>query len=105
MKVETLNFKGQTGTTYPFDTYVLGTTFKPLGSLYCITKRSAQGQHTVLYVGQTQDLSERFADHHKEDAWKRQGATHISVHLDTGMASRLKKETDIVRFYNPCCNG
>jgi hypothetical protein len=101
----TINLKGQSGAEYIFRTYELGQSFKPLGSLYCITACNAQGRHRVLYVGQTKDLSERFADHHKEDAWKRQGATHISVHLDSNLTSRLRSEADLISFYNPCCNG
>ena len=104
-KLGTFTLKGKTGETYAFDTYPLKQPFKPLGSLYCITSRSTNGNHKVLYIGQTGDLSERFDDHHKEEMWIRNGATNISIHLDSAKLSRLSKETDMVAYYNPCCNG
>lgn len=109
MNTESITLRNHSGQLYGFTTYNLGQAFKPLGSLYCITKRTgsllSSSSHEVLYIGQTSDLSSRFADHHKEDAWKRKGATHISIHLDSSKDSRLRKETELVRYYNPCCNG
>ena len=99
---------GKSGKKYKFLVYALGTEFKPVGAVYAITKRvpnRAGGSHTVIYIGQTADLSERFDDHHKATCFTRNGANCIGVHQEASEARRLAIEKDLIDAYDPPCNG
>lgn len=102
-KETTLTLKGASGRTYDFDVYPWGTSFKPLGAVYTVLKKSNQ-KFTVLYIGETGDLSTRFDNHHKQSCFDRNGKTHIGTHLESSSSSRLAIETDLVRNYSPVCN-
>jgi len=91
---------GASGTTHTFTIYPLGTEFTSGAGVYLILK-----QNVVLYVGQTGDFSQRFDDHHKEDAWTRAGADRMAV-LGVGIEKeRLRIEADLIASHNPACNG
>ena len=90
-KLGGITFKGASGKTYEFTIYSWGTTFKAVAAVYVITKRYKKSSddgytHTVLYVGETSDLSKRFDDHHKADC------------------TRLEIEDDLIKSYDPTCN-
>jgi len=74
----TLELTGASGRKYAFLVYPWGTPFKALGGVYAVTRGTANqsgGQtHTIVYVGQTGDLSERFDDHHKAACFGRNKA-------------------------------
>lgn len=73
---------------------------------YCFAKEVAPNRWAPLYFGQTDSLDARLADHHKMDCAKRHGATHIHAHTnDRGVQARLAEETDLIRRWNPVCNG
>jgi len=105
----TLELTGASGRKYAFLVYPWGTTFKPIGCLYAVTRamsNQAGGQtHAIVYVGQTGDLSERFDDHHKTDCFSRRSANCICVHVESNEESRLAIEADLIAAYNPPCNG
>ncbi len=105
----TLELTGASGKKYAFLVYPWGTTFKPIGGVYAVTRATsnqAGGQtHTIVYLGQTGDLSERFDDHHKADCFNRRSANCICVHVEDNEKSRLAIEADLIAAYNPPCNG
>lgn len=107
-KIGTMKVAGKSGTEYSFDLYPTGTSFKALGAVYVITKRTAKqgggGEHTYLYVGETGDLSTRFDDHHKQECFNDHDANCIGIHLDDSEKSRLSKEDDILAGHKWPCN-
>ena len=68
-------------------------------------KTSQNGNHTVLYIGQTSDLSERFDNHHKKTCFDRNRKTHIAAMLESSEAKRLRIEGDLISNYSPTCNN
>src|SRR6266480_4059466 len=101
-KIEDLTLTGKSGTKYTFQMYPLGTEFKAVGGVYIITKRTASttgGSHSLIYIGQTGDLSERFDDHHKADCFKRHGANCIGVLLEESEEKRVAIEADLLAAY------
>lgn len=108
-KLGELVLEGASGASYTFSVYPWGTNFKAIAGVYYVSKREAKsdggGTHTKIYVGQTEDLSERFDNHHRADCFRRHGANCISVHLDDDEDSRLAKESDLINALDPPCNG
>lgn len=102
-KVDEVTLKGASGNTYAFNVYPWGTPFKQIGAVYTVLKKSGTN-YTILYIGQTEDLSERFDNHHKQACFDRNGKTHIGVHAEPSETKRFAKETDLVRNYKTSCN-
>ena len=90
---------------YTFPVYPLGADFEKLPAVYVITRRDLQGNHKVLYVGQTENLHDRFADHHKWWCMSQNGASHVCATVVTDEAQRLAMENDLTTAYRPPCNG
>lgn len=103
-KVESVKVRGASGKTYTFDVYPWGTTFKAVGAVYLVLKKN-QSNYSILYIGQTGDLSERFDDHHKASCFTRHGRTHIGILVESSETRRLAIEADLIANYKPVCNG
>ncbi len=102
----TIHWSGESGKTYKYWIHPLNTTFLAKPGNYIFSKKNASSKWVAIYVGQTQDLSSRFTNHHQEECVDGQGATHIHVHTnESGKQARLDEETDIRCNYNPHCNG
>lgn len=99
----TITFKGGSGRTYDFSIYRWGQEFNSVGAVYAITRASGQS-HSVLYIGQTGDLSERFDNHHKAGCFARNGVTHICVRPESSEVTRLAIERDLLAGYTTTCN-
>ena len=100
----TINLTGASGATYTFQVYPWGTPFNPVGAVYTVLRQESDGRYTILYIGETGDLSTRFDNHHKQACFDRNRRTHIGVHMESSSARRLQIEADLVRNYNPVCN-
>lgn len=101
----TVTLTGASGTNYQFTLYPWGTVFKPVCAVYAMLKLATDGTYYVQYVGQTGDCSERFDFHHKESCFRSHGVTHIGLLIENSEQRRFAIETDLVRAYNPPCNG
>ena len=102
-KETTVTLKGASDRSYDVDVYPWGTSFKAVGAVYTVLKRSGTNS-SILYIGQTGDLSDRFDYHHKRPCFDRNGKTHIGIHLESAESRRIDIETDLVRNYSPICN-
>jgi hypothetical protein len=107
-RISTVKFRGGSGEEYDFEVWPFGQAFNAVGAVYVVTRRyqNAQGKynHEVLYVGETEDLSTRFDGHHKAACFARHKADCICTHRDDDGDSRLAKEDDLVKRYDPDCN-
>ena len=101
----TIDLHGRSGHIYQHGIYPWNTSFKPLGAVYVPMRLENSGTYTVLYVGQTGDLSERFDDHHKQWCFNQNRKSHITILLEPSETKRLAIEADLVAAYNPACNG
>lgn len=105
MADDTIMATGASGSQYKFYLYPWGTGLKALGGIYMVLRKSNQnGNHSVLYIGQTGDLSERFDNHHKKPCFDRNRKTHIAAMLESFEAKRLRIEDDLIKNYKPDCN-
>lgn len=102
----TIDWQGASGTTYRYWIYPFWPSLKKgAAGNYIFAKETKPGYWLPIYVGETSDLSERFAGHHKFGAARRQGATHIHVHLNTDEPqARRNEESDLIQKWHPPCN-
>jgi hypothetical protein len=106
MTDNTITATGASGSNYRFYLYPWDANLKALGGVYMVLRKTSQnGNHTVLYIGQTSDLSERFDNHHKKSCFDRNRKTHIAAMLESSEAKRLRIEGDLISNYSPTCNG
>ena len=101
---DTIEWVGQSGKTYKYWIYPIGQSFKAQAGNYIFARQTKPNTYLPIYIGQTEDLSERFDDHHKKDCIKREGATHIHAHLNADKQSRLDEESDLIAKWLPTCN-
>lgn len=103
--VQTQDWVGLSGTKYDYYVYPISTTFsdkKPANYLFA---KLENGRWHAVYAGETEDLSQRFDDHHAMPCIKANGATHLHVHFSSDTRSeRLAEEADIRKKWSPSCN-
>lgn len=103
--VPTVIWTGASGKKYTYYVYKLPPNFVAKPGNYIFAKTNSQNQWEAAYIGETENLSERFDNHHAMPCINRNGATHIQAHVTNGgKQARLNEETDLVRNYNPTCN-
>jgi hypothetical protein len=107
-KIATAEFDGLTGKKYSFNVYSIDTAFKALPGVYCFTKRiinsKGSGEHTIIYVGITKDLSLRSNDHHHMDCINDQNANCICIHQEENEDIRMHIASDLIKKHKPHCN-
>ena len=100
----TISWEGQSGIKYPYFIYPIGATFKEEAGNYIFALETRPNYWKPIYIGQTENLNERFDNHHKMPCIKRNGATHIHAHLNSRQSIRLSEESDLIAKFSPVCN-
>ena len=98
---------GKSRRLYEYDVFPVGTTFKAVPANYIFTRETSPGMYDPIYIGETEDLSERFDNHHKMPCIRREEATHIHVHKnDDGVMARRQEKRDLLAksIPIPTCN-
>jgi hypothetical protein len=100
-----IDWTGLSGKKYTYWIYPITATFTAASGNYAFIKQIGSGAWSVVYFGETGDLSKRYDNHHNIDAAKAKGATHICVHWHDGDdAVRRAEESDLIDGYKPHCN-
>lgn len=108
-KLGTVTLIGASGKKYEFNVYPWDTNFKEnYGAVYFITKRTQKQDdgysHTPIYAGQTEDLSTRFDNHHKQACFDRHNKNCVCIYGEQDEDTRLAIEQDLIDDYDPPCN-
>ncbi len=107
-KITTITLTGKTGTKYELGVYPRTDSFKALGAVYVQSKRTPKpdgtGTHDMIYVGQTNDLSDRPLNHERKACFDKHGADHLLLYLKSDKQKRINVETDLRQAYDPPCN-
>lgn len=108
-KLGTLKLIGASGITHSFDVYGANTSWRDgLACVYYVSKRTVKpdgsGTHAKIYIGETEDLANRFASHHKQPCFERHGYNAISIIKEANAQRRLAIEDDLVHAEHPPCN-
>ena len=108
-KITDMEIAGGSGRKYTFGVYPYETSWKEIGAVYVVTKRTVKteggGNHDFIYVGQTENLKERHENHHKADCFEKHGANCLCVHVEEIEAKRLLIEADLIDGHKWPCNG
>ena len=100
-----INWKGRSDRTYGYWIHSIGTTFKDEPGNYIYASQTEPNRWRPIYIGQTESLRDRLADHEKESCAKRNGATHIHAHTSSNSEStRKSEEADLIEQWKPVCN-
>jgi hypothetical protein len=108
-RIGTINLTGASGTAYEFNVYTADTDWADaVACTYYVSKRTEKpgdgGSHSRIYVGETDNLKTRHADHHKQECFVEHGYNCISVHRKANADSRRQIEADLVKALKPPCN-
>jgi hypothetical protein len=101
--------RGESGKEYSLLVYPWGTNFKKgFGAVYFVTNRYRKKEgthiHGGIYVGQTEDLSTEFHDHHKQSCFDQYKANCVCIDEEEDKDSRSHIVQDLIDKYNPPCN-
>lgn len=109
-----LTLDGASGKQYIFDLFSfddfseLKDVFRATPAIYVFTRRSPTVDgftHDLIYLGETQDLSRRFANHHKEQCIVAHHANCIGLYgVALGNEGLQQIEADILATYDFPCN-
>ena len=108
-KLSTLTLTGASGKEYDFDVYRADANWaEDIACVYYVSKRTVdsngKGSHSVIYIGETENLKDRHADHHKQKCFEEHGYNCISIHHESNAKARLQIESDLVEALHPPCN-
>lgn len=102
----TITLAGLSGKQYSYEIFEIDQKFRAVACNYAFATKTPSQKYSILYVGETNDFSERFTNQHEGlECSKSKGATHVFIRVNSGRnQARLDEETDIRQNYNPDCN-
>lgn len=103
-----ITYQGTSGTDYEFTVYSRDTSFDKIGAVYIITNRHQDlgggHSHTLIYIGQTEDLSKGFDKHPQQGCFALYNYNCILVYRKDNEKVRMIVESDLLDKYSPLCN-
>ena len=103
---ETILWKGDSGEEYKYWIYDLDDTHDAVPANYIFVKETKTNFYAPIYIGETEDISERFDNHHKMPCILRHEATHICARKSSEEERERKaEEADLIAQWHPPCNG
>ncbi len=81
--------------------------------VYCVLHKDNSNSYNVDYVGESEDLSDRGFpwNHHRSNCWVREAGSRSNVYItvyympSSTKQQRTAVESELIRQYNPTCNG
>jgi len=97
-------FTGVSEKQYTFDIYDLNSQWNEVPVIYVVTRENSDKKHTVIYIGQTDNLKQRFSNHHKQLCFDNNNANRLCLIVEKNENTRLDTESDLVQNYKTPCN-
>ena len=103
-----IDLVGLSGATYRYYTLLFprdASAIMACSGNYAFLKALPNGLFAVLYIGESENLSERISGH---DRWLdavRLGITHVVAHTTLNAMARLSEERDLIARLNPPLNA
>ena len=102
----TLTLTGASKSSYKFTLYDSVEGLSAGAGCYVFVRETSENKFSVIYIGHTGDLSERFDSHHKWDCiTKQEKASHIGLYRTQTKAGAKAAEGDLLAIRNPPCKG
>lgn len=105
--MHTANWTGSSGTKYPMQITRLGGSVPSYAGVYILCRRQDHIWSTY-FVGEAEDIRNCLGEsrHLGRDCAMRQGASYVATTVvDGGQDARMRVEEDIIKAYQPPCNG
>ncbi len=103
----TITYKGASGKEYTFNIYDFNSSWNEVPAIYFVThafNSGSQIMHKAIYIGQTDNLKQRFLNHHKQACFSSHNANRLCIIIEKSENARLATETDLIRAIKPPCN-
>ena len=103
----TINFSGQSGTVFTFDTQDISKTPTIRESVYFVTHRKINvfgAVRDVVYIGQSVDITSKFPDHPKKACFQEHEADCLCIYAEDSEPERQRIYDDLINGYEPKCN-
>jgi hypothetical protein len=98
-------WKDKSGASHRFWIYPRGIKFnEPCPGIYIYARETSPHKWIPIYIGQTENVNVRLANHEQRECVDQNGATHIHVSIITPEKSRLAIEKDLIEQWKPVCN-
>ncbi|MCF8062171.1 MAG: hypothetical protein K9M82_06620 [Deltaproteobacteria bacterium] len=100
-----VRWEGVSGRRYGYWIHPMDATFRKIAGNIILARQDGPERWIPLYVGETRNFDEGFADPGSIDCAARQGATHVHVHFSSPSKNvRTAERDDIVARWRPICN-
>ena len=103
-----LHLNGKSGKSYTLDTLDLKGSLNSVPGVYIVTREEPQETnghtHHVIYIGETKDLKQRFANHEKQGCFDQYGANSLCFLPESNEETRKAIEGDLIAQWSPTCN-
>jgi hypothetical protein len=99
-----ITLTGKSGKNYEFQIVKRSATFTAVGAIYVMSKVVKTNSYSLIYIGETGDLSKRPLNHHRTDCFDEHGADMLLIRAAPDSKQRLADETDLIQAYDPVCN-
>ena len=96
---------GKSGAKYTYEVHPIGILWSDVPGNYIFAKETAPGHWAPVYIGQTQSLRDRLPNHNELPCIKRNGGTHVHVHIARDERVRRNEENDLLAAHKTPCNG
>jgi hypothetical protein len=96
---------GASGKQYEYWISPMAMVFVDEPGNYIFVKETSPNNWIPIYIGQTESLKNRLADHEKLHCVMRDGAANIHAHTTSGgEQDRKEEEADLLAKWDPPCN-
>lgn len=106
--LDSITFPGRDGREYRFRVYRWGNEFKPLPAVYIVSERvvdpAKAPRYTPIFIGVTDDLSQAFRRHPKNECLQMYLANTIAVLPERSLPKRLQIAKELAEALEPPCN-
>ena len=92
------------GKKHEFEVYSPNVSWNSVGGIYIFTYLQANNYWKPLYIGQTEDFSQRIPNHERWAEAVRRGATHIHVKVVSHASTRDVLELMLIKYCQPPMN-
>ncbi len=96
---------GYSGREYGYYIYPMDASFRKIAGNVIFAKQDEAGEWLPLYIGETRNFDEGFADPEMIACAKEKGATHVHTHFNSPSHDlREAERDDLIEKWKPTCN-